>query len=111
MSNDKMTVEMCQDHCYDHGHSYAGVQARSECWCGSSLPDPSLIRPDSECNTPCAGNASQMCGGGWRNNVYNAQPIVNTNNPTTTEEANPTTTEESNPNTTEEGRHIQLCNH
>jgi hypothetical protein len=61
-----MTPQLCQRLCT--GHHYAGVQWYGECWCGDGVGYD--LRPDSECNTPCSGDSSQMCGGGWRNSIY-----------------------------------------
>lgn len=66
-SRPDMTPQLCQRLCADH--HYAGVQWHSQCWCGDSLGGYDL-RPDGECNTPCSGDPTQMCGGGWRNSVY-----------------------------------------
>jgi len=65
-SRPDMTPQVCQSLC--RGHHYAGVQYYSECYCGDAVGYD--LRPDSECNTPCAGDASQNCGGGWRNSIY-----------------------------------------
>ena len=65
-SRSDMTPQLCQNLC--RGHHYAGVQYSSECYCGDAVAYE--IRPDSECNMPCSGDASQACGGGWRNSIY-----------------------------------------
>ena len=66
--SNSMTPEMCQDTCAEKGYAYAGVQFHDQCWCGNSLPP--VMRPDTECNAPCKGDNSKMCGGGCRNSVY-----------------------------------------
>ena len=61
-----MTPQLCQRLCT--GHNYAGVQWYSECWCGDAVRYD--LRSESECNTPCSGDSSQMCGGSWHNSIY-----------------------------------------
>ena len=80
--------------CLVRGHSLAGVNGRAivclkseiynltpshvstkpicsgkECWCGDSAPED-RVTADSECNNPCPGDPSQICGGFWRINVF-----------------------------------------
>ena len=63
-----MTVELCQNMCARKGYVFAGVQFFDECFCGNNLPP--VKKPESECNAPCKGDISQMCGGRLRNSVY-----------------------------------------
>ena len=70
-SRSDMTPQLCQRLCT--GYHYAGVQWYSECWCGDILSRFDL-RPDSECDTPCSGDSSQMCGGSWHNSIYFVPP-------------------------------------
>jgi len=55
------------------GYRYAGMMNGKECWCGNEL-DSARIRPFEECNVPCAGDPSNMCGGeeynGWNGMKY-----------------------------------------
>ena len=62
ISSSTMTIEVCKNHCFKKNLLYAGVQAMEECFCGNEIY-PKIIRPQSECNTPCGGNQNQMCGG------------------------------------------------
>lgn len=65
-SRSDMTPQVCQALC--EGYAYAGVQYYDQCFCGDELRHE--IRPTEECNTPCAGDGSQTCGGEWRNSIY-----------------------------------------
>ncbi|KAL4233177.1 hypothetical protein ACF0H5_007861 [Mactra antiquata] len=65
-----MTVEMCVEFCIKtKGHTYAGTENGSECYCGNVIPQDKL-RPDSECNYVCKGDSTQICGGEWRLTIY-----------------------------------------
>ncbi|CAM9986910.1 unnamed protein product [Ectocarpus sp. 6 AP-2014] len=66
-----MTIEVCQAHCA--GSAYFGVQYAFECWCSGtdSVNHPYAIHGEStDCNEPCAGDASETCGGYFAMNVY-----------------------------------------
>ena len=67
-----MTIEKCIAHCVSKNFAYAGVQYKTQFFCGDNLPV--MKSKDSDCNTRCAGNKDQICGGGWRNSVYEAKP-------------------------------------
>jgi len=51
------------------GLKYAGVQNGNQCFCGNSYGRYG-VKSESDCNKKCSGNADQICGGSWRNNVY-----------------------------------------
>lgn len=68
-----LTVEACLKRCGDFKYAAAGLQYGRECYCG----DPENIRTagakvvdDGECNVPCSGNGSVICGGGTRLTTY-----------------------------------------
>lgn len=68
-----LTPSMCLSRCAQYGYHAAGLEYGEECYCG----DPANIatrgatfRPESECNVPCAGNASAICGGLARLTTY-----------------------------------------
>src|SRR4030095_14017643 len=64
----QMTPSLCDFLCIGADWNYAGVQWYGECFCGQTIAYEQ--RPDSECNTPCNGDPSKMCGGAWRNSIY-----------------------------------------
>jgi len=71
---DDNTVEGCKDSCRELGYAYAGVEFGEECFCGNTPPLMSTIVGQEECNDPCTGDATQMCGGSWNMNVYQTGP-------------------------------------
>ncbi|XP_071123300.1 sialate:O-sulfotransferase 2-like [Mytilus edulis] len=63
------TLEKCRLHC--RGYKYLGLQASHWCLCGNryyshAFPQASEL----QCNYPCAGEPNRMCGGVWRNAIY-----------------------------------------
>ncbi|EJT97082.1 WSC-domain-containing protein [Dacryopinax primogenitus] len=64
-----MTPLSCTQHCNDMGFIVAGVEYGGECYCGNALSQ-SYQTPDGECNMPCSGAASEMCGAGNRLSVF-----------------------------------------
>jgi hypothetical protein len=66
-SSAPMTVEQCVAACRSQGFALAGLQYSHWCFCGNELTG---AMPANNCNMPCPGNSSQMCGGSWANSVY-----------------------------------------
>lgn len=69
----KMSPSDCLDACAQYGYMAAGLEYGQECYCG----DPANMNAagskfvdDSQCNVPCPGNASAICGGGSRLTTY-----------------------------------------
>merc|ERR1711892_205569 len=67
---DTNTPNVCIESCYLKGYLYAGVQYRSQCFCGDTIPPPSRVVSDDECNGQCTGDENKVCGGTWRMNVF-----------------------------------------
>ena len=77
-----MTIERCQTACYSSGLIYAGVEAKSQCWCGDYVGNE--LANSTDCNMPCAGDPAQICGGTGRINVYKGvNPSTSTSTSTT----------------------------
>lgn len=61
-SDANMTTELCLSTCAGKGFIYAGTQYASECYCGNG-GDSGLgatAAPETSCNMPCKGSASQI---------------------------------------------------
>ena len=68
-----MTLNDCFDHCRTAGKRYATLQVGAECFCGDSnarYDMYGMALTDDQCDNPCGGNNEQICGGTWRNSVY-----------------------------------------
>ncbi|XP_046549409.1 putative fungistatic metabolite [Haliotis rubra] len=65
-----MTIDMCRFHCTQYGYSFFGLSVGTECYCGNMIKSGFKKVPDNECNYPCAGDNTEMCGGPWRMTIY-----------------------------------------
>ncbi|KAK0632014.1 hypothetical protein B0T14DRAFT_490452 [Immersiella caudata] len=68
-----MTPQICLDRCHEFGYAAAGLEYGEECYCGdpqNMVTSGATVRPESECNIVCPGNASSICGGGSRLTTY-----------------------------------------
>lgn len=63
----KMTGPMCVAECRSKGFAYAGTQYGAFCFCGNQYGRTGAA---NNCDSPCAGNPQEKCGGGWANSVY-----------------------------------------
>ncbi|KAI0390448.1 WSC domain-containing protein [Xylariaceae sp. FL0594] len=69
-----MTVDKCVALCKGKGFKYAGVEYRTQCFCGNDIPQDRLPKAGltGNCDLPCAGDATQLCGGAAQVGVYTA---------------------------------------
>ncbi|KAL5633213.1 hypothetical protein ACGC1H_003644 [Rhizoctonia solani] len=64
-----MTPATCIAACAQRNYILAGVENGNECYCGNIIKRAYPTK-DADCKTPCSGDDSQSCGGGWRLMVY-----------------------------------------
>ena len=64
-----MTSSGCALYCADKGFAYAGTENAGQCFCGNELV-ASQLEPDTDCNVPCEGAATEICGGPARLSVF-----------------------------------------
>ncbi|KAJ9124508.1 hypothetical protein QFC24_003299 [Naganishia onofrii] len=67
-----MTIDLCLDICEGKGYKYAGLEYGEECMCGNTLKTGVTYDNNNQwaCNMPCAGDATELCGSGWRLDLY-----------------------------------------
>lgn len=65
-----MTPQRCIATCIANGFKVAGLEYSEECFCGNALNNAASKTAESECNMPCAGDSSQLCGAGNRLSLY-----------------------------------------
>jgi hypothetical protein len=67
-----MTNAKCQDACRATGYTFAGTEYSGECYCDNQIRNAGGPAPDGEaqCNMPCNGNQTDMCGGSNRLTLF-----------------------------------------
>jgi glucan endo-1,3-alpha-glucosidase len=71
VAQDDMAIDLCLDICEDKGYKYAGLENGNECMCGNALKQGvSYTASEWDCWMPCAGDATETCGAGWRLMTY-----------------------------------------
>ncbi|KAI5839445.1 WSC domain-containing protein [Morchella snyderi] len=71
LSDSGMTIERCLARC--NSYRFGLVENADQCFCGDILSGGREVAL-SECNMPCKGDSTQMCGGTWRSNLYEKGP-------------------------------------
>lgn len=84
----QVTLENCTTVCFKSGFRFSGAEYSTyvnlrtraswfrltrnrECYCGSIIAHTAGPATLTDCNTPCAGNTSELCGGANRLSLYN----------------------------------------
>ena len=75
-----MTLAKCAGLCARY--PYFGTQWGRECWCDNELTSGSGPAPLSECNVPCIGDETEICGGSRRLSLYQNDGWVGPEHPT-----------------------------
>lgn len=72
--DDSLTNAICIAACAELGYTISGTEYHQQCFCGNqiiNIPEgEEPIKPESDCNTPCAGNGDEMCGGPGRMSIW-----------------------------------------
>ncbi|POS81485.1 copper radical oxidase, partial [Diaporthe helianthi] len=77
-----MTALNCINFCSSRRFQYAGTEYSQECYCGSQLAPAAANATESDCSSPCTGNANEPCGGANRLTLYHSsQPVGPQPNP------------------------------
>ena len=65
------TPEKCESACREASYLYFGVQKGTgkDCFCGNTLAHQEK-KAESECDVPCPGDNSTICGGHWRQSLF-----------------------------------------
>ncbi|KAJ7652259.1 WSC domain-containing protein [Mycena rosella] len=71
-----MSIDACTAFCDTRKLAYAGVEYGRECYCGAALSPTGARANTGDCNMPCTGNSAQVCGGGYRLQVYLNAPAI-----------------------------------
>ncbi|KAG5643834.1 hypothetical protein DXG03_009565 [Asterophora parasitica] len=68
-SGTAMTTAACISYCDSKGYIYAGTEYSVECYCDNDL-HAGTAAAAADCNMPCSGDPSELCGAGGRINLY-----------------------------------------
>lgn len=66
----KLTPELCIDICRSKGFHYSATKYMHQCFCDNKRPPKDLIVSVNQCDSLCAGDSYQTCGGDWALSVY-----------------------------------------
>lgn len=68
-----LTGNLCQELCFEHDWQvrFAGVEGGDACWCSRQVSE-SKADDATDCNIPCSGDDTQLCGGDGLFFVYEA---------------------------------------
>ena len=75
----EMTVEMCLATCREKGFRYSGLQWNIECYCGDEPNHGFEWAWLDKCDTKCAGDSNQICGGTGAMSVYSTRGVREAN--------------------------------
>ncbi|KAJ8130535.1 hypothetical protein O1611_g3097 [Lasiodiplodia mahajangana] len=79
-----LTIKKCEDTCWKASNRtvlFSGVKQGNQCWCGSFVGGQTA-RNETDCNIPCTGDKTVICGGKNRINVF--EPVTTKGTSTTT---------------------------
>ncbi|KAG8982997.1 hypothetical protein FRB94_008174 [Tulasnella sp. JGI-2019a] len=97
-----MTNALCESTCTGLGYIYSGTEYSNECYCGNTLASPGAVAASADCNGPCAGDSTTLCGGTYRLSVYKASSTTTS----TTSTSKATTATSSAATTTASGAYV-----
>ncbi|KAF2419023.1 WSC-domain-containing protein, partial [Tothia fuscella] len=63
-----MTLTVCSQFCGKT--QYFGLEYSSECYCGSTIANTSIVTTESDCWMPCSGDSTAICGGNDRISIF-----------------------------------------
>lgn len=64
------TVATCLAICAAQNYAFGGTEYGVECWCSTKITHGRRPVPARECNMPCSGNSTDICGGRNRISLY-----------------------------------------
>ena len=74
-TSDTMTPQICNAWCAEREYRFSGVEYGRECFCDWTFT-VYTDTPSTACTMPCAGDASQLCGGAGAIQVYSTDGVT-----------------------------------
>ena len=74
-TSSEMTVEMCLKTCRQKKYRYSGLQWQIECYCGNEPTNGFDWAWLNKCDTKCAGDSNQICGGSGAMSVFSTEGV------------------------------------
>lgn len=72
-----LTVQACVWSCYQLGYSISGLEYSKQCFCGNDILNGGTLADwDFDCNRPCSGNRTEVCGGDDKLSVYSNRTLA-----------------------------------
>jgi len=69
--NQELTQQSCVKACASAGYTIAGMEYSVQCFCDNAIYNGGVLAAvQSDCNDPCSGDSSEICGGGNRLTLY-----------------------------------------
>ena len=76
-NNANLTVEACVWSCYQLGYLVSGLELHVQCFCGNDISNGGALTPwDFDCNKPCGGNSTEICGGDNKLSIYSNRTLA-----------------------------------
>jgi hypothetical protein len=63
-----MSIENCAAFC--EGYEFFGAEYGQECYCGNTFANPTNMLMESNCDTVCEDDETELCGGNWALSIY-----------------------------------------
>ncbi|OCF75909.1 hypothetical protein I204_03206 [Kwoniella mangroviensis CBS 8886] len=79
--NGAMTAQLCTTWCASKGYTYAGLEAKNQCYLRNGL---GISTSASDCSYACTGDSSQPCGGYYKMNSTSSLTSTSTSKTTST---------------------------
>ncbi|RGP59271.1 hypothetical protein FSPOR_11421 [Fusarium sporotrichioides] len=76
VDSSSMTPTSCLTACADQGFPLAGLEYGGECYCGNVLANDTVKADVGDCNVPCNGDKTLLCGGPSRLSVYISNDLL-----------------------------------
>ena len=62
--------------CSQNSYTIFGVEAADHCYCGNALANGLASASSDDCTEACTANPQEICGAGWRINIYSLAPTT-----------------------------------